>query len=661
MRPSLRLGLMAIALLLTASSVCAAPLTLESLRKVVRLTGVSLSPDGARVAFVRGVADYQRDKFKRTLMVVSSKGGTPRALTNTYDRMINPQWSPSGAQISYLATGPRRVMQLFVVPVAGGTPVQITHTKKDVQQYSWSPNGKQIAYVTADGPVDTVAAKRDDLWEVHDDGFLDKYRPRSSHIWLIGSRGGTPRRLTSGSWSYLEAAAPFVGRSIDPSWSADGKAIAFIMQANADNSDSDLTRVAQVDVQSGKVTPVDSRTTYEYEPQFAPSGRAIAYLYPHGPGPISVLDVWVANGGQNVDVTSNLDRDVLDVAWLPQNRLLLLAVDSTQAALYVQPLPTGAARRVSLGRLNPTEMSVSSNGKIAIIASASDVPAEIYVLDSATGVPRTVTNLNAQTAALDYGKSTEITWKASDGERSNGILTYPAGYQPGKKYPLVLRIHSGPEASSRMGFTDLRQLFAGRGYIVFEPNYRGSDNLGSAHEHAIFKDPGAGPARDVMAGIEAIEQLGIVDSSRIAVTGHSYGGYMTAWLITHFHNWRSAVLGDPLTDWVEGYNLSATGNLAFSRDSLGGSPWVPENAAIYRDGSPITYVHDVKTPTRIITGTNDDTAPFTQSYAFYHALKDLGVPVSLIAIPNAKHFPTDPVRIEGYNRVTLEWVDRYMR
>jgi dipeptidyl aminopeptidase/acylaminoacyl peptidase len=196
---------------------------------------------------------------------------------------------------------------------------------------------------------------------------------------------------------------------------------------------------------------------------------------------------------------------------------------------------------------------------------------------------------------------------------------------------------------------------------VFEPDYRGSDNLGTAHEHAIYKDPGNGPGHDVMSGVEAVEKLGIVDTSREAVTGHSYGGYMTAWMIGHYHNWRSAVIGDGVFDFVEAYDLSATGNLAWVRDSLGGSPWNPANATVYHDGSPITYVHDIKTPTRLISGTADDQAPMVGSYQLYHALADEGVPVSFVAIPNAFHFPRDPVHIEGYNRVTLEWVDRYMK
>jgi dipeptidyl aminopeptidase/acylaminoacyl peptidase len=135
---------------------------------------------------------------------------------------------------------------------------------------------------------------------------------------------------------------------------------------------------------------------------------------------------------------------------------------------------------------------------------------------------------------------------------------------------------------------------------------------------------------------------------------------MTTWLIGHYHNWRCAVVGDGMVDWLEEYDLSATGNLAWARDSLGGSPWIPANAAIYRDGSPITYVHDITTPTLVISGTADEQVPVSESYELYHALNDLGIPVSFVAIPGAPHHPTTPVRLEGYERVTLDWVDKYL-
>ncbi|HTX57045.1 MAG TPA: S9 family peptidase [Candidatus Acidoferrales bacterium] len=638
----------------------APPLTLMSLRSLVGVSQARINSAGTEIVFVASVGDYVHDRYDKRLMLVPAAGGAPRAITPVVKGLSDPQWSPSGDRIAYVADDAKGNAQVYGITASGHARVQITHAKYDVEQYAWNPAGTSIAYVVEDGPRDPAAfARHDDLWSVHDDGFLTPYAPRPSHLWIARSSGGGDRRLTSGSWSVLEAAPPFVGTAIDPSWSADGRSIVFTRQADADDSDSDRTSIAMVDVASGSVTKLDHRSQYEYQPAYAPSGRSIAYLFPHGPGPISVLNVFVANGSANVDVTSALDRDVVGVDWLGPNRLLMLVSDHAQTALYTQSL-TGTATRVNLDALNPSDFSVAKDGAIAFVASATDRPAEVYVLPSVNAAPRRLTDLNAKFAAFSYGRSEEFTWTSTSGERSDGILTYPVGYVPGKRYPLVLRIHGGPEAFSSLAFQGFRQIEAGRGYVVFEPNYRGSDNLGNTYEHAIYKDPGDGPGQDVMAGVAQLEARGLVDPKREAVTGHSYGGYMTTWLIGHWHQWRCAVVGDGMIDWVEEYDLSATGNLAWARDSLGGSPWTAQAAAIYREGSPITYAGKIVTPTRIIIGMADETTPVPEAFALYHALHDQGVPVDLIAIPKAHHFPSDPVRAEGYWRVTLDWVQRYL-
>src|SRR5574337_692338 len=163
--------------------------------------------------------------------------------------------------------------------------------------------------------------------------------------------------------------------------------------------------------------------------------------------------------------------------------------------------------------------------------------------------PRRLTNLNGFVDKLALGRTDSIEWQGPDGFHEDGVLTYPVGYQEGQKYPLVLVIHGGPEAGSTVQFAPLPQLLAAAGFIVFQPNYRGSTNLGDAYQHAIYRDTGEGPGKDVMAGLAAVEKLGMVDRSRIGVTGWSYGGYMTAWLTGHYPStWKAAVAGAALTD-----------------------------------------------------------------------------------------------------------------
>jgi len=243
------------------------------------------------------------------------------------------------------------------------------------------------------------------------------------------------------------------------------------------------------------------------------------------------------------------------------------------------------------------------------------------------------------------------------------VLTYPPGCVAGKKYPLVLQIHGWPQYASQEAFdTDypgLTQLFAAHGYLVFEPNYRGSDNMGSAFENAVAGDTVVGPSSDIMAGIAAVEKLGIVDDSRIAVSGWSYGGLLSAWLIGH-HAWRAAMIGAAPTDLPVDYAIGAYNVLDGS--FYGGALWASEAGhQRYVDQSPITYAWNITAPTLIMSSVSDTTVPVTHSYELFRALRDRGVTARFIAYPSTEHYPSDPVSSEDIYRRWVGWFDRYLR
>ena len=202
-------------------------------------------------------------------------------------------------------------------------------------------------------------------------------------------------------------------------------------------------------------------------------------------------------------------------------------------------------------------------------------------------------------------------------------------------------------------------LMASRGYVIFGPNYRGSDSLGNKYQRAVVDDGGDGPGRDTLAGIAALEKQGFIDESRIAVSGWSYGGYMTSWLIGHYHIWKTAVSGAAPNSRVNTYNLSDYN--VTERFARGGSPWNKEYAKAYQEQSPITYAGAITTPTLILHDTGDPRVPITNSYEKYHALKDNGVMVKFIAIPTAGHEASDPVHQSDTYRVWLEWLDQYLK
>ncbi len=222
----------------------------------------------------------------------------------------------------------------------------------------------------------------------------------------------------------------------------------------------------------------------------------------------------------------------------------------------------------------------------------------------------------------------------------------------------MLEVHGGPRAASLETFAARPQIMAGKGWIVFQPNYRGSDNLGNAYQAAIWNDAGEGPGKDVMAGVEVLKKRGIVDTTRIAVSGWSYGGYMSTWLAGRYPTvWRAAVIGAPVTNWLDQYNL---GDANVRRaNGFGGSPYTDTaRMRAYLEQSPMRVAPMIRAPTLIMHNLRDDRVPVTQGYELFHALRDNGVTAQFIVYPIAGHNASDPVRQRDVTRRWIDWIDR---
>ncbi|MBK7653046.1 MAG: S9 family peptidase [Flammeovirgaceae bacterium] len=304
------------------------------------------------------------------------------------------------------------------------------------------------------------------------------------------------------------------------------------------------------------------------------------------------------------------------------------------------------------------DATVSKTGAIAFTGSEPDKPVELYFMASTTSKLVQLTDYNSEIGKMTLGKTETIRWE-NDGLKHCGIITYPVNYEKGKKYPLVLVIHGGPNAASVEQFARLPQIMANEGYFVFEPNYRGSDNLGAEYKVAILQDAGAGPGRDVMAGLEKLKATGMIDNNNIGVSGWSYGGFMTVWLAGHYGGWKVAVAGAAVTDFVDQYSLSG-GNVN-SAIRLGGPPYVGDNMQKYIDQSPITEAKNIKAPTLILANTGDPRVPVTQSYKLYHTLKDNGTITKFIGWPIPAHNATDPVTQMETSKAWLNWLNTYLK
>jgi dipeptidyl aminopeptidase/acylaminoacyl peptidase len=649
-----------------ANAMFAARFAIESVGKITRLNDPQISPDGKSIALVVSRTNFEENRYDPDLVLVDVATRGRRVLTHDRRGVTQPRWSADGTKLAFLAAVDGKP-QVFVLPMGGGDAFQVTKSATGVQQFAWRPGRNEIAYVATDEASKVTGEERHNrAFEIQNNHFLLQETPRPAHVWLITADAkSTAKRVTSGSWT-LPTSLPPSAPSSPLAWSPDGKRLAIVKVATPYTGDSDRAAIQLLDVDSGEMKAATGRTRHESQPQFSPNGKYLTHWYPRDGESKNVNEIYVgpAGGGDTASVTRALDRNVQRAIWLPgSNSMLVSANDGTTTGIWIQPLE-GKAQRLSLGNVVATapfwlDASIGPKGELAFTGTEPGHPAELYYLASKDAKIERLTDVNRETAALDLGKSETIEWDC-DGFHMDGVVTYPPDFSPGRKYPVVLYIHGGPRSASKDAFSPRVQLLAAQGWVVFEPNYRGSDNLGNTFEAAIWNDAGAGPGRDVMAGVAALEKRGFVDSSRMAVSGWSYGGYMTTWLLGNYPDkWKAAVAGAAVTDWLDQYNY---GDANVRRGAaFGGSPYTDEKRlGSYIEQSPIHYASRIKAPTLILSDTGDWRVPITQSFQLYHVLSDNGVTTQFIAYPVPGHSPGDPVHSRDVDRRWIGWLAKYL-
>ncbi|MGZ8414857.1 MAG: S9 family peptidase [Gemmatirosa sp.] len=629
-----------------------------------------LSPDGRQIVYTRRWVDKLNDRWESSLWIMNADGTRNRFFVNG----SNAQWSPDGLRIAYVARGEPAGTQVFVKYLDGSGETQITRLDQTPADLAWAPDGKAIAFRMLvlqrdDWRLEMPAAPKGAKWTEAPrvvtrlayrrdrQGYVDDgYR----QLFLVPADGGTPRQLTAGSADAGE-----------PRWTPDGRRIVFSGNRNPEaeyqwrESDVYAVDVAGCAPATGAagcpVTQLTTRSGPDNNPVVSPDGRMIAYA-----GFDSTSDTWVdaklhvmgIDGSNSRVVSGTLDRTPQSMFWAPDNSGVYFNVESEGARhLWFAPASGAGPRAVTRGVRVQTVTDVA-RGVAVGVASTPMRPNDVVRIDLRTGAETWLTEVNADVLAGKALASTEELWVTmGDGTRVQGWLMKPPGFDPARKYPLMLDIHGGPHAMYNPGFSFARQDHAANGYVVLWTNPRGSTGYGSAFGNAIKNAYPGKDYDDLMASVDSALGRGYVDPGNLFVYGCSGGGVLTAWIVGHTDRFNAASSNCPVINWMS--FVGTTDGPSWYRN-FAKLPW--EDPSEHLKRSPLMYVGNVKTPTMLMTGVNDLRTPISQTEEFYQALKLRKVPTAMVRFNEEWHGtsskPSNFLRTQLYLR---SWFGRYAK
>ncbi|HSF17003.1 MAG TPA: S9 family peptidase [Vicinamibacteria bacterium] len=657
------LALAAFALAATTTPVFAAGkhLALTSYLDFERVSDPQISPDGKQVIYRREWVDKQTDKWESALWVVNVDGSKNRYLT----KGNSPRWSPDGARIAYLAEGEPKGEQIYVRYMdAEGATTQVTRIERAPRSIEWSPDGESIAFVSTvpekvAWKVDLPSAPEGAKWteapriverlDYRQDriGFTeDGYQ----HLFLVPATGGTPRQLTDGDYDD--------GRNAPISWTPDGQEILFtgLRQPDWEYAWRE-TEIYAVRVEDGSVRQVTDHHGPDSAPSVSPDGASVAYVgfdWTDDTFINSKLYVSGIDGKGARALTASLDRTPGDLAWDPDGRGVYFNVAEEGTSNWYFASLDGAARKVTQGNHIFDVTSLSTTGMAVGTITGPHHPPDVYVLDVQRPEPRQITFVNDDILhGVELGRVEEISYRSVDGLSIQGWLIYPPDFQSGKKYPLMLSIHGGPHGMYGVGFNFGWQEHAANGYLVLYTNPRGSSGYTSEFGNAIKNAYPSKDFDDLMAGVDEVIGLGIVDERNLFVYGCSGGGVLTAWVVGHTNRFAAASSNCPVTNWMSFVGTTDSPNWYrnFAKPF-----W--EDPSEYLQRSPLMYVGNVETPTMLMTGVQDLRTPIPQTEEYYQALKMRKVPTAMVRFNEEFHGttsrPSNFMRTQLYLRYWFE-------
>ena len=630
---------------------------------VKRVGVVAISPDGrwAAVEVAEPVMEAELSEWRPSVHVYPVGAAGQRAW-RVETPASSPAWSPDGRWLAFMSnrSGKRNVWRVGL----DGTPAeQLTDVVGELGEFRWSPDGRRLAYLVTDPPAEEelrqVQEKRDARVVGEAYRFARLYR-----LDLDAAAGRVGQPLTQ---PHLQVGghrgAGLSGAAFE--WSPDGSAIAFSHSPSPSGDDWVRADVSVVDVATGRVRPLAATPAAEGGVAWSPDGRWIAVTVSDTPPTYAltfrVVLVSPADGTAR-PLADSFDRRPAIVGWTRDARAVVISeARGTVARLSALPAGGGAAVDLSPDTLMVSAPTLNPAGTyVGFVAEAPDRAPEPYVSRLMPFAPLRVAALQSL-PAIPMGRTESIRWRSFDGREIEGLLTYPVGYRPGSRVPLLTILHGGPPASFTQTFTGGVSAypiaaFASAGFAVLRPNVRGSSGYGREFRYANLRDWGGGDFRDALAGIDALVHQGVVDADRLGVMGWSYGGYLTAFAITQTTRFRAASVGAGITDLI---SYVGTADIpGFVGSYFGGEFWdAPE---LWHDRSAVLNVKAVTTPTLIQHGENDLRVPISQGYELYTALKRRNVPVTMVVYPRQGHVIDEPKLQLDVMRRNLEWFRRWV-
>jgi len=629
-------------------------MSLVDIVEVPRIIDVQLSPDGRAVSYMLQRADW---KANRQLPHIwrQSVGGSPVQLTAGDAGEANGRWSPDSRTLLYVA-GAQNGAQIFLVPADGGVSRQLTRHGTSVTAPAWAPDGSAIYFIAADAPSEAERERdrlRDGIFS-YDENFKQR------HLWRIAVASGAEQKLTDGDFSVMSFRI-----------ARDGARIVHQRGPTPLTSDNYRREVWLMDADGTNARVLTSNAIEENDPELSPDNSRVLFVADANdalePGYNSHVFVVPAAGGAPKAVLRNFPYAVDHASWNADGSAILAVVNmGAQSDVFRIDVGSGTSRQITDGQHSVQSWTVVPTADRMIFQLDEQTRiGDAWTLPLGGGTPTRVTGIY-DTFAADHAlpRQEKVSWKARDGVAIEGILFYPIGYTPGRRYPLIVQLHGGPHESDKFGYgpgviVNYVPVLAAKGYAVLRPNYRGSTGYGDAFLRDVVGNYFTNMHLDVLAGVDALVARGIADPDRLGVMGWSAGGHLTNKLVTVTDRFKAASSAAGVANWTSMF--AETDARAERVVWFGGTPW-QKDAPIERlwSNSPIKDAARVRTPTLLVAGQDDARVPLPQAIEMFRALKANGVPTKLFIAPREAH-QWGGLRHQLFKaNVELEWFEHYV-